>query len=237
MFLFTFQECSVVRGVLIHWLVPFLKILSLSPSPSVLLTHFTTSCQSNPPLPFLPLPSSSLTHFLLSKEEALDYLTPPVWASHLPIFLPVDHQPARVVMEGEIRSTSPRQLLFFPLGNMHGAAQCDLRRTKCHSQLFSSCFRSVPGRGGTTQEQLFSRRKTARVPSMLQFLPLSPPFLYPFYPEYSFSVQKSHHEFLFPASSSSSFSFAPWLPGTNSSSLLFKPSSTWTQHSWLLHRC
>ncbi|CAI5680546.1 nephronectin a isoform X1 [Oreochromis niloticus] len=34
-----------------------------------------------------------------NQEEAPDYLTPPVWASHLPIFLPVDHQPARVVME------------------------------------------------------------------------------------------------------------------------------------------
>ncbi|KAG7221853.1 hypothetical protein INR49_017029 [Caranx melampygus] len=34
-----------------------------------------------------------------NQEEELDYLTPPVWASHLPIFLPVDHQPARVVME------------------------------------------------------------------------------------------------------------------------------------------
>ncbi|KAI3353133.1 hypothetical protein L3Q82_019683 [Scortum barcoo] len=34
-----------------------------------------------------------------AKEEAPEYLTPPVWASHLPIFLPVDHQPARVVME------------------------------------------------------------------------------------------------------------------------------------------
>ncbi|XP_073327093.1 nephronectin a [Pagrus major] len=34
-----------------------------------------------------------------NQEEEPDYLTPPVWDSHLPIFLPVDHQPARVVME------------------------------------------------------------------------------------------------------------------------------------------
>ncbi|XP_071383394.1 nephronectin a isoform X1 [Centroberyx affinis] len=34
-----------------------------------------------------------------NQEDALDYLTPPMWDSHLPIFLPVDHQPARVVME------------------------------------------------------------------------------------------------------------------------------------------
>ncbi|XP_029352105.1 nephronectin a isoform X2 [Echeneis naucrates] len=32
-------------------------------------------------------------------QEELDYLTPPVWASHHPIFLPTDHHRARVVME------------------------------------------------------------------------------------------------------------------------------------------
>ncbi|XP_036971405.1 nephronectin a isoform X1 [Acanthopagrus latus] len=34
-----------------------------------------------------------------NQEEEPDYLTPPVWDSHLPLFLPVDHRPARGVME------------------------------------------------------------------------------------------------------------------------------------------
>lgn len=40
MFLFTFQECGVVRGVLIHWLAVFILTTSLSLclSPSVILT-------------------------------------------------------------------------------------------------------------------------------------------------------------------------------------------------------
>lgn len=44
--------------------------------------------------------SGLLTHFLLPKDETLDYLSP-VWDSLLPLFPPVDHQPAGVVMEGE----------------------------------------------------------------------------------------------------------------------------------------
>lgn len=93
MFLFTFQECDVVRGV-----------LSLSFCPLLLFLQPLLLClQSKPLLPTLPVHSNP---FLLSKEEELDYLTPPVWASHLPVFLPVDHQPARVVMEGEILRSS-----------------------------------------------------------------------------------------------------------------------------------
>lgn len=108
MFLFTFQECGVVRGVLIHCVVLF--VLTISPVSLCLsllsFLPFTTLSSIKPPIP--PTPPSPLTHFLLSKEEEPDYLTPPVWASHLPIFLPVDHQPTRLVMEGEIcRSTSP----------------------------------------------------------------------------------------------------------------------------------
>lgn len=77
-----------------------------------ILHPLTTESQSNPLYPTLPIPSNPF----FSKEEELDYFTPPVWASHLTIFLPVDHQPARVAMEGEIRrSTSPQQPLFLSI--------------------------------------------------------------------------------------------------------------------------
>lgn len=159
MFLFTFQECGVVRGVLIHWLVLFILTTSLSLPLSHFLHPLLLCLQSNPnPTPTLtPTPPMPLTDFLLSKEEELDYLTPPVWASHLPIFLPVDRQPAREVMEGEIRrSTFPgaASLLAHP-SNMHGAALCRLR-SECHSQLFFYCFLSSTGIRGTTREQLCS---------------------------------------------------------------------------------
>lgn len=130
------------------------------------LYHFM---QIKPPTsPAHPFPSSPLTHFLLFKEEALDYLTPPVWTSHLPIFLPMDHQPAGVVTEGEIlRSTSPQQLPFCPL------AACNvwlmhLRRSECHFQLYSCGFLS-----STTDEapskSSFSVEMPGWMPSMSQF--------------------------------------------------------------------
>lgn len=107
MFLFTFQECGVVRGVLIQWLVLFVLTTSLSVSlllsSLLFLRPLLLYLQSKPLSPTLPIHSNP---FLLFKEEELDYLTPPVWASHLPVFLPVDHQPARVVMEGEILRSS-----------------------------------------------------------------------------------------------------------------------------------
>lgn len=115
MFLFTFQECGVVRGVLIHWLMLFILTTSLCVSlcPSYLFSNLLLLYLNQ--TPSIPLSPSLLTHFL-SKEEERDYLTPPVWASHLTLFLPVDHQPARVAMEGEIcRSTSPQQPLFFSI--------------------------------------------------------------------------------------------------------------------------
>lgn len=129
MFLFTFQECGVVRGVLIHWLAVFILTTSLSVSLSFCHSYSFSPLllylQSNP----LPPPPCPLTHFLLSKEEELGYLTPPVWASHLPIFLPVDHQPARVVMEGEIRRlTSPPS--GFPSSPSQQHAWCCTVRTE-----------------------------------------------------------------------------------------------------------
>lgn len=141
----------------------FFFLFSLHLSALSLISLCTSLFTSSPPIkpPFFP--PCPLTHFLLSKEEEPDYLTPPVWDSHLPIFLPVDHQPARGVMEGEIRrSTShptPQAASLLPphLSNMHGAALCRLRGSECRSRLFPYCFLSSPSRRGTTQEQLFSR--------------------------------------------------------------------------------
>lgn len=106
--LLTFQECGVVRGVLIQWLVLFILTVHLCVSLCLSFSLFLDCFIFNQTPRHSLSPPCPLTDFLLSKEEELDYLTTPLWASHLPLFLTVDHQPAREVMEGEIRrSTFP----------------------------------------------------------------------------------------------------------------------------------
>lgn len=142
MFLFTFQVFGVVRGTLIHWLVAFHThcvsvSLSLFVHPSPLYVIQT----SNTHIPPAPLSLLTQIPFCL-KEEVLDYLTPPVWARHHPIFLPVDHQPVGLVTEGEILRLNLHTAVSLPsLGILHGVVYMHLRRRECHSQLFS-CFLS-----------------------------------------------------------------------------------------------
>lgn len=100
MFLFTFQECGLVGGVLISSLgrcFSFSLHLFLPLPP---LNHLISNQTPTPPQSQL-LNSCPPNDLLLPKEEELDYLTPPVWASHLAIFLPVDQRPATRVTEGE----------------------------------------------------------------------------------------------------------------------------------------
>ena len=126
--------------------------------------------QSNPRYPQSHPLLSSLTHFLLSKEEELDYLTPPVWASHLPIFLPVDHQPAGVVMEGEIhRSTSSPPSGFPPPPPpvMHGAALCEPEDWMSIS--VNSSLLSVVRHPETPQERLFRRSASMNAKHVMVF--------------------------------------------------------------------
>lgn len=98
MFLFTFQECGLVGGVLIsslgrcfsfslHLFLPLPTLNHLISNQTPTQSQLLNSCPPN--------------DLLLPKEEELDYLTPPVWASHLAIFLPVDQRPATRVTEGE----------------------------------------------------------------------------------------------------------------------------------------
>lgn len=123
-----------------------------------------------------------------------------MWDSHLPIFPPVDHQPARVVMEGEIcQSTSPPAPSVPPhISIMHGAALRGLRRNKCHSQLFSSCFLSSLGRRDTNQEQLFKRNASTNAKHVIVYTTLHLPlFLSLSTLKNCFSVPKTYHNFLF----------------------------------------
>lgn len=71
MFLFTFQECGVVRGVLIHVLVPFILTPSLSPSFSPLLTTLSSiKPQPSPPqLPSHPTMCLQMIFFYLKKRS------------------------------------------------------------------------------------------------------------------------------------------------------------------------
>lgn len=74
---------------------------------------------SQPPPMLHPYP---LTNFFLQpKEDTPDYFPPRLWATHLPLFRTVDHQPAPRVMEGETQPTFPQ--VASPLaqhGDMHG---------------------------------------------------------------------------------------------------------------------
>lgn len=210
MFLFTFQESGVVRGVLIHWLMLFILTTSLSVSlcPSYLFSTLLLLYLNQ--TPSIPLSPSLLTHFLLSKEEELEYLTPPVWASRLPIFLPVDHQPARVVMEGEIRrSASPQQPLFFSPSQQH--AWCCTVQTEEERMSLSTILLLLsvpPGRRDTTQEQLFSRNASMNAKHVTVFTTLHLPFFLLFSTrKNNFSVAQNYCDFLFTALFSSCFSF------------------------------
>lgn len=154
MFLFTFQECGVVRGVLIRYFT-FSLHLPLSFSLSFILLSLY---RSTPP-PLHPYP---LTNFSVQpKEDAPDYFPPHLWAAHLPLFRTVDHQPGSRVMEGETQPTFPQAAS--PLaqhGDMHGGALCRLGgRGVSHNLLLPVM--------GCNLEQLLSRC-ASWMPSMLQ---------------------------------------------------------------------
>lgn len=100
MFLFTFQECGLVGGVLISSLGRCFSFSLHLFLPLPTLNHLISNQTPTPPQSQL-LNSCPPNDLLLPKEEELDYLTPPVWASHLAIFLPVDQRPATWVTEGE----------------------------------------------------------------------------------------------------------------------------------------
>lgn len=104
-----------------------------------------------------PPPPLSSDPFLLSEEEERAYLTPPVWASHLSLFLPVDHHPApRLVVEGEIcanrapslhawravhtTTVNVKYFLLFTWCKSHrkAALSTNIRRTAKHATVFTT---------------------------------------------------------------------------------------------------
>lgn len=102
----------------------------------------------------------------------------------------MDHQPARVAMEGEIRRSRPPLPASPPLhlSNMHGAALCGLR-SECRSRL-SLLLTASAGRRDTGRERLLSRNTSMNESTALQ-LPL---FLSPSTPGKE-KVPGSHHNF------------------------------------------
>lgn len=77
-----------------------------------------------------------LTNFFLQpKEDTPDYFPPRLWATHLPLFRTVDHQPAPRVMEGETQPTFPQ--VASPLaqhGDMHGGGLGEGGAVSCQTQ-------------------------------------------------------------------------------------------------------
>lgn len=102
----------------------------------------------------------------------------------------------------------PQQLLFFPISATCMVLHCaGLRRSECHSQLFSYCFLSSPGRRDTTQEQLFSRNASMNAKHVTVFTTLHQPlFLSLSTLEKHFQYQRGIMIFFFPYCSAPFFS-------------------------------